>query len=495
MAYANGSVRPVVIGLEVHLQLKTKSKLFCSCSTDYIGKKPNSCVCPICLAVPGTLPVLNDEAVMLAIRMGLGFSCRIQNNSGFHRKHYFYADLPKAYQITQYEQAICMEGHLDIDVEGRHKRVRLNHLHLEEDAGKLVHPTSDGRLGGATYSLVDYDRGGVPLAEVVSEPDLSSPLEAREYVAELRRLARYLDVSDGEMESGSLRVDANISLSNPDGSLGTRVEIKNMNSLKALERALEYEIARQNEVLDAGGALVQETRMWDDSAGVTRSMRSKESARDYRYYPETDLGPIAVDMERVDRMRASMPERPFCKKRRFLEQYGMSREEAGILTEVKELAEYFEEVVKNGAPASRAVNWIKGDVLRVLNEQSLSIAQFGVAPEMLAELIAEVEKKELSTTMAKDVFDILAQQKEGPLTLEEAKKRCGVTGGRLTGDALRAKIQEVLDSSGDVVETIRSGQDKKGAKVKYLQGLVMKASRGQADMGEVSSLLDKMLGG
>ena len=260
--------RPVVIGLEVHLQLDTRTKLFCSCSTDYIGKAPNTNVCPICLAVPGTLPIINDAAVSLGIRMGLGLHCTIQKRSNFHRKNYFYADLPKAYQITQFELPIAVRGYLDIETANGPKRVRVHHLHLEEDAGKLVHPTTDGRLTGANYSLVDYDRGGVPLAEIVSEPDMSSPAEAKDYVARLRQLARYLDVSDGEMESGSLRVDANISLSNPDGSFGTRVEIKNVNSLRAIERALEYEISRQNRILDSRERVVQETKFVDRKSVV-----------------------------------------------------------------------------------------------------------------------------------------------------------------------------------------------------------------------------------
>ncbi|MCF0248075.1 MAG: Asp-tRNA(Asn)/Glu-tRNA(Gln) amidotransferase subunit GatB, partial [Synergistes sp.] len=295
--------RKVVIGLEIHLQLKTKTKLFCSCSTDYIGATPNTNVCPVCLAVPGTLPVINDHAVDLAVKMGLGLHCDIQDGTRFHRKHYFYADLPKAYQITQYEHAIAQGGYLDIIADGKKKRVHLDHLHLEEDAGKLVHPTADGRLSGAAYSLVDYNRGGMPLSEIVSMPDMNSPAEAIAYISQIRQLARYLGVSDGEMESGSLRVDVNVSLSNPDGSFGTRVELKNINSLKSIERALEYEIARQNRVLDEGGTLVQETRLWDDAEGVTRSMRSKEGARDYRYYVEMDIAPIDAKPDYVEKIR------------------------------------------------------------------------------------------------------------------------------------------------------------------------------------------------
>ena len=344
-------MREPVIGLEIHLQLKTKTKLFCSCSSDYIGATPNTNVCPVCLAIPGTLPILNDRAVELAVRIGLGLHCSINDNTRFHRKHYFYADLPKAYQITQYEHPIAVRGYVDIFTGGKEKRIRVHHLHLEEDAGKLVHPTSDGRLTGASYSLVDYNRGGMPLSEIVSEPDMNSAEEVLAYITQIRQLARYLEVSDGEMESGSLRVDVNVSLRNGDGSLGTRVEIKNVNSLRSIERALEYEIARQNKVLDEGGRLVQETRLWDDVAGVTRSMRSKEGERDYRYYVEMDLAPISAGPEYVEEIKKSLPEMPREKRERFISDYSLSQEEAGQLTEQKETADYFEGCVSAGAPA------------------------------------------------------------------------------------------------------------------------------------------------
>ncbi|MDR1020994.1 MAG: Asp-tRNA(Asn)/Glu-tRNA(Gln) amidotransferase subunit GatB [Synergistaceae bacterium] len=484
--------RPIVIGLEVHLQLVTKTKLFCPCSTDYIGHKPNTNVCPICLAVPGTLPLLNDGAVALACRMGLGLHCEIQNYSTFGRKNYFYADLAKAYQITQYELPVATGGYLDIECDGQSKRVRIHHLHLEEDAGKLVHPTADGRLTGAAYSLVDYNRGGVPLTEVVSEPDMSSPAEAKEYVMKLRQLARYLDVSDGEMESGSLRVDANISLSKDDGSLGTKVEIKNMNSLKALERALEYEISRQNKTLDSGGRIVQETRLWDDAEGVTRSMRNKETASDYRYYPEMDLAPIIISDAEIEGYRDAMPELPWEKRERFAESFGLSGEEVSILTEQKDLAAYYEALVASGAPKARAANWVRMEVLRVLNELGQDIAAFRVRPAVLADLVTRVEKKELSSTIGKEILDVLARE---DLTLEEAVKRSGAQVGRMTGDALGELIKRIISEQPDVVQTIKSGQDKKGGKLKFLQGLVMKEARGQADPQEAAGLLSKFLAG
>jgi aspartyl-tRNA(Asn)/glutamyl-tRNA(Gln) amidotransferase subunit B len=318
---------------------------------------------------------------------------------------------------------------------------------------------------------------------------MSSPAEAKEYVMRLRQLARYLDVSDGEMESGSLRVDANISLSNPDGSLGTRVEIKNMNSLKALERALEYEIERQNKVLDSGGRIVQETRLWDDAEGVTRSMRNKETASDYRYYPEMDLAPIVITDEQIEEFKKSMPELPWEKRARFVE-YGLSREETAILTEQKEMAEYYEAAVSFGAPPARAANWVRMEVLRVLNELSCDIREFKVKPEALAELVKKVEAKELSSTVGKEVLDILARE---DIPFGEALKRTGAQTGRLTGGALETLIDRIIAANADVVETIKSGRDKKGGKLKFLQGQVMKEAKGQADSREAASLLSGKL--
>jgi len=484
--------RNTVIGLEIHLQLKTRTKLFCRCSTDYIGATPNTNVCPICLAVPGTLPLLNERAVELAIRMGLGLHCSINDNTRFHRKHYFYADLPKAYQITQYEHAIAVGGYLDINTGGAAKRIRIHHLHLEEDAGKLVHPTSDGRLTGAAYSLVDYNRGGMPLSEIVSEPDISSPAEAVAYIAQVRQLARYLDVSDGEMESGSLRADLNISLSNPDGSLGTRVEIKNVNSLKSAERALEYEISRQNRVLDEGGTLLQETRLWDDASGVTRSMRSKEGVRDYRYYLEMDLAPIAAKPDYVEKIRLGLPEMPWEKRERFAKAYGLSQEESAQLTEQREIADYFEACVAAKAPPSKASNWIRTEVQRMLNERGIGIGDFCVSAQQLGRLIAKIEDKEISNTQAKDALTVMANRGTG---LDEALKICGISCGRLTKEELEAAVRKVLAEEPAAAEAVRSGQDKKGSKFKFLMGLVMKETRGSADPAEVAGLLGSLLNG
>lgn len=481
--------RQIVVGLEIHLQLKTNSKLFCNCSTDYIGAMPNTNVCPLCLAVPGTLPLLNDHAVAQAAKMGLGLHCEINDNTRFHRKHYFYADLPKAYQITQFEYPIAVGGYLDVIADGKPKRVRVHHLHLEEDAGKLIHPTADGRLTGAAYSFVDYNRGGMALSEIVSEPDMNSAAEAIAYVSQIRQLARYLGVSDGEMESGSLRVDVNVSLSNEDGSLGTRVEIKNVNSLKAIERALEYEIARQNRVLDAGGTLIQETRLWDDAAGVTRSMRNKEGTRDYRYCLEMDLAPIEAKPEYVQSLRDTLPEMPWHKRERFMAQYGLSFEESMQLTEQRETADYFETCAAEGASPLRCANWVRMEVQRILHEKNIDITQCNVTAEALGKLILKVEEKELSNTQAKDVFAVMADK---GLSLGDAIKKSGATGGKTAGTALQEIVQKIFEAEPEAVETIQSGADKKGAKVKFLQGLVMRETRGSADPAEVAALIDSM---
>lgn len=482
--------RESVIGLEIHLQLKTKTKLFCSCSSDYIGATPNTNVCPVCLAVPGTLPILNDHAVELGVKIGLGLHCSISDNTRFHRKHYFYADLPKAYQITQYENPIAVKGYVDIIAGGKEKRIRVHHLHLEEDAGKLVHPTSDGRLTGASYSLVDYNRGGMPLSEIVSEPDMSSAEEAIAYITQIRQLARYLEVSDGEMESGSLRVDVNVSLSNPDGSLGTRVEIKNVNSLRSIERALEYEIARQNKVLDEGGRLVQETRLWDDVAGVTRSMRSKEGERDYRYYVEMDLAPISAGPEYVRKIKESLPEMPWEKRDRFISEYSLTFEESLQLTEQKETAGYFEACISEGASPVKCANWMRMEVQRILRDLGMGISEFPVPAAELGKLIIKVEKRELSNTQAKDILAVMVEKKA---SLNEAVSLSGISDGRITGPLLEDIVRKIFESEPEAVETVKAGNDKKGAKVKFLQGLVMRETRGSADPAEVASLVASML--
>lgn len=483
--------RRTVIGLEIHVQVATKSKLFCSCSTDYIGAVPNTHVCPVCLGLPGALPVPNRAAVEAAVLTCFGLGCRVVSRTRFHRKNYFYPDLPKAYQISQYDLPIGRDGAVDLPDEAGGRRIRVHRLHLEEDAGKLVHGASDGRLAGSDYSLVDYNRGGVPLMEIVSEPDLTSPQEAREYVVRVRQLVRYLGVSDGDMENGSLRVDANVSLTHPDGSLGTKVEIKNLNSLRSLERALEHEILRQGRILDEGGAVVQETRHWDDGEGVTRSSREKEEAHDYRYFPDPDLPPLVVEERRIEEIRLCLPERPWEKRRRFEEDWGLTPEDASVLAERREVAEFFEACVARGAVPRVAGVWVRMDLMRLAREEGVPLEALPVLPDDVVALGELTESKELSATAARAVLDRMVRDR---CSLEMARKRCGI-GDRLTGEGLEALIRQILEGQREVLEEIRSGKDKKGAKGKFLQGQVMRAAKGQADPQEVTRILQGLLEG
>jgi aspartyl-tRNA(Asn)/glutamyl-tRNA(Gln) amidotransferase subunit B len=486
-----------VIGLEVHVQLATASKIFCSCSTDSMGAEPNRNVCPVCLGLPGTLPVMNEHALRLGIRAGLALSCAIRDRTIFHRKNYFYPDLPKAYQISQYDLPLAEGGEIVITGDdGAPKRIRITRLHLEEDAGKLVHSAADGRLEGAERSFVDYNRGGVPLAEIVSEPDMSSPREAREYVQTLRRLVRYLGVSDGDMEKGSLRVDANISLKKVDGATGDllfwgeRSEVKNMNSLRAVERALAYEIERQRILMERGGTPERETRHWNDGAGVTTAMRSKEAANDYRYFPDPDLPPMLVTEAMEERERRALPEMPWKKAERFTEQYGLPAADVEVLVESLPLADYFEACVAAGASPLRASNWVRVEVFRVMNERKLPADAFPVAALSLGRLVAMVDEKKLSTTVAREVFDAMA----GGKSLDEALKGAGAAQGGIASEALEGIIRAVVAQNPDVLDEIRSGKDGSGKKRKFLTGLVMKETRGQADGKQVQAILDSVLG-
>ncbi len=480
-----------VIGLEIHVQLSTRTKLFCGCSTDYIGAVPNSNICPLCTGQPGTLPVLNEKVVELGVRAGLALGCRINNVTRFDRKNYFYPDLPKAYQISEFYVPLAEKGSLTlVGDDGAPHRVGITRLHLEEDAGKLVHGASDGRIVGSTHSFVDYNRSGVPLAEIVSDPDITSPRMAKDYVSTVRQLVRYLGVSDGDMEKGSMRVDANISLKVSDGRWGDRVEVKNMNSLRALERALEYEICRQSAILSEGGKIKQETRNWDDGAGQTSPSRSKEESNDYRYFTEPDLPPLVLTDAFVGDIRKSLPELPWDKKSRYEKEFALPQDDISVLTEQRDLADYFEGCVAHGASAVRASNWIRTEVLRVVNERGIHIAEFPMSPSDLAQLIGLIEEKKISTTAAKEVFDAMVA---GDMSIDRAIESCGITAGALSGAALSSIVRSVIETNSDVVEIIRSGQDKKDKKRKFLQGQIMKEARGQADPAEVSRVLDMEL--
>ncbi len=479
-----------VIGLEVHIQLSTKSKMFCSCSTDYIGSVPNMNICPVCLGLPGTLPVLNGRVIEFAVKAALALGSNVAGLTWFHRKNYFYPDLPKAYQISQYDIPLASGGSLVIETEEGRKKIGITRLHLEEDAGKLVHQAEGGRLAGSAGSLVDYNRAGVPLVEIVSEPDLGSAGEAREYVVRLRQLVRYLGISDGDMESGSLRVDANISRTFPDGRLGSKVEVKNMNSLAALQKALEYEEKRQDDILKNGGSVMQETRHWDESAGRTLSSRGKEEAHDYRYFPEPDLPPVGISESLKAMVRKSLPELPWEKEDRFGKEFRLDRKETELLISCRELAEYFEETVKKGADPKGAANWFKTEVLRLMNEGGFDPGAPPVPAGDLAQLLVAVDKDTLSNTAAKDVWGKMLRD---GCSAQDAAEALGLSQGAARGEKLQNIIHGVLENEQEVIEEIRAGKDPKGKKLKFLFGLVMRETRGQADPAEVRKILEQMV--
>ncbi|HZQ80188.1 MAG TPA: Asp-tRNA(Asn)/Glu-tRNA(Gln) amidotransferase subunit GatB [Acidimicrobiia bacterium] len=489
-----------VIGLEVHCELATETKLFCGCPNDF-GAEPNTYVCPVCLGLPGSLPVLNERAVEFALRVGEALHCDIAPESIFHRKNYFYPDMPKNYQISQYDEPVCGNGWLQVG----ERRIGVERAHLEEDTGKTAHVGGGGgRIHGADHSLVDYNRAGVPLLEIVSKPDLRSPEEARAYVAELRSVLEAIGVSDVKMEEGSLRVDANISL-RPPGSekLGTRSEIKNMNSLRSLARALEYEAGRQAGVLEAGEAVVQETRHWDEEAGRTYSLRSKEESHDYRYFPEPDLVPLLPSGEWRERVRAAMPELPAARKARLLSAWGISDVEAGVLVSTAGLADYAEAAVAAasavgggaGAGAGRAVtNWVTGDLLAHLNETGAAPSVLPLSPDGLAELVRLVADGTLSRPLAKEVLGAALAGEGGgsPAAIVAERGLAQVSDeGELAG-----VVRAVLDAHPAEVDRYRSGEDKDRKKLRgFFMGKVMAETKGRGNPQVLNRLLDETLAG
>ena len=472
-----------VIGLEIHAQLLTASKIFCGCSAAF-GAEPNTHICPVCLGLPGALPVLNRAAVDYAIRAGLALGCAVQPYSIFARKNYFYPDLPKGYQISQYELPIATGGVVEFPSTGETRRIGITRVHMEEDAGKLLH---EGFADADRKSYVDFNRSGVPLIEIVTEPDLRSASDAAEFFSRLRAMLVWLGVNDGNMEEGSLRCDANVSV-RPRGqsALGTKAEVKNLNSFRFLQKALEHEIARQIEVLAEGGRVIQETRLWDAAAGVTVSMRSKEEAHDYRYFPEPDLPPVVVDAERIDRIRAAMPELPDARRRRFVEQFGLPEYDASQLTQSRDVAEYFEATVRAGATAKVASNWIMGELARALNEHGADITISPVDSERLAGLIALVERGTLSGSMAKGVFEKMYDSGRTAADIVAAE---GLT--QIDDDSqIVALIAEVLAANPDPVVQYRGG---KTTAFGFLVGKVMKAAGGKANPKRVNDLLKRAL--
>jgi aspartyl-tRNA(Asn)/glutamyl-tRNA(Gln) amidotransferase subunit B len=472
-----------VIGLEVHAQLKTNSKIFCGCSTSF-GASPNAHTCPVCLGMPGVLPVLNRKVVEYTVMMGLATNCRIASESIFARKNYFYPDLPKGYQVSQFEAPLCEDGWVDIHVDEDVKRIGITRIHMEEDAGKLVH---DGSLDSSKASFVDLNRACVPLMEIVSEPDIRSPEEARAYMQTLRDMVVYLGICDGNMEEGSLRCDANISVM-PVGSdtFGTRAEIKNMNSFRFLQQALEYEIDRQIDLIESGGQVVQETRLFDSDKGITISMRSKEEAHDYRYFPEPDLVPIRVDEQWIEEIRAGLPELRDDKASRYVEEMGLPEYDAQVLTADAHTAHFFEETVQAGADAKKASNWIMGEYARMVNEKGADAAK--VTPGQLATIIGLVDKSTISGSGAKQVFEEVFVTGADPETMVQEKGLAQVS----DEGAIEGEVQKILDASPEQVQQFKDGNEKV---LGFFVGQVMKATKGKANPKVVNEILRKLLSG
>jgi len=475
----------VVIGLEVHVQLTTKTKIFCGCSTAF-GQAPNSQTCPVCLALPGALPVLNRQAVEYAIRTGLATNCTIAAQSVFARKNYFYPDLPKGYQISQYELPTCQRGWLDIEGEWGSKRIGITRIHMEEDAGKLVHGEAPG---SSQSSFVDLNRAGTPLLEVVSEPDLRSADEAVAYLKKLHQIVVYLGVCDGNLEEGSFRCDANVSL-RPVGreQLGTRAEIKNVNSFRFVKQAIEHEIERQAELLDSGGKVVQETRLYDPQTGMTRSMRGKEEAHDYRYFPDPDLVPLEIDVAWIEAERALLPELPDARRQRYQVELELSAYDAEVLTAERPMAEYFEACVALLPGQAKSIaNWVMGELTRRLNDGGLTIAQSPVTPALLTNLLKLIEAGTISGKIAKTVFDEMWATGHEPARIVEEQGLVQVSD---TGEIEKIVI-DVLAASAAQVEQYRGGNEKVFG---FFVGQVMKASKGKANPALVNELLKQKLG-
>ncbi len=473
-----GTRYEAVIGLEIHAQLLTDSKMFCSCSTRF-GSEPNTQTCPVCIGMPGVLPVLNGRAVEFVVRTGLAMNCRISPYSRFARKNYFYPDLPKGYQISQYELPICEHGHVDIVVDGTERRIGITRIHMEEDAGKNIHQ-KDG-------SLVDLNRAGVPLMEIVSEPDIRTPREAAAFMKKLRAILRYLGVCDGNMEQGSLRCDANVSL-RPEGSegFGTKTEIKNINSFRFVEKALDYEIKRQLRVIEGGGTITQETRLWDSNAGITQSMRSKEEAHDYRYFPEPDLVPLEVSDEWVEEIRAGLVELPDEKRKRYVGEYGLPDYDAEMLAEERQVAEWFEEAVRLGGKPKAVSNWMMTELLRLLNDTGRDISETPLKPAHLVGMLRLIEDGTISGTIAKTVFEEMFRSGKEPGVIVKEKGLVQIT----DTSEIEKLVDEVLAANPAEVERYRNGETKLQG---FFVGQVMKASRGKANPKLVNELLRKKL--
>lgn len=472
----------VVIGLEIHAQLATKSKIFSGASTAF-GALPNTQACAVDIALPGVLPVLNKEAVNMAIKFGLAIDAEITPRSVFARKHYFYPDLPKGYQISQYELPVIGKGHVEIEVDGQTKTIGVTRAHLEEDAGKSLHEDFLGMTG------IDLNRAGTPLLEIVSEPDLHSIDEAIAYAKKIHELVQYLEICDGNMQEGSFRVDANVSLRRPGDPLGTRTELKNINSFKFLEKALQYEIERHMDILESGGKIVQETRLYDSVKDETRSMREKEEANDYRYFPDPDLLPLEITPEMIEAVKTTLPELPDPKRNRFMDQYGLPAYDAGVLTASRELADFYEQVVSTvGGEPKLCANWVMVELLGALNKENLSLAESPIDAVMLGELLARIVDNTISGKIAKDVFEAIWAGEGRADEIIEAKGLKQIT----DAGAIEAIIDEVIANNPAQVEQYRGGKDKLFG---FFVGQVMKATQGKANPKQVNELLRKKLDG
>ncbi len=472
-----------VIGLEVHVQLLTKTKIFCGCSTRF-GDPPNTNVCPVCLGLPGTLPVLNKRAVEMAMRAALALNCTVQERSRFARKNYFYPDLPKGYQISQYELPLATGGWLEIEVGGSKKRVGITRLHLEEDAAKNLH---EGFAHSVEKAYIDYNRCGTPLSEIVSEPDIRSSEEAYAYLTTLRQIMLYTGVSDCNMEEGSLRCDANVSVRlRGSKQFGTKVEVKNLNSFRYLQKALEYEIERHIGVLESGGRLSQETHLWNQAEGRTVSMRSKERAHDYRYFPEPDLLPVHVSETWLEEVRRTLPELPAAKRARFVTTYGITSYDAEVLTSTQALADYFEAVVKAGAPGKAAANWMQTELLRGLKDSSKEISASPVSPAALADLVKLVESSQITGAIGKKVFATMFESGRAASEIVAAEGLAA----QVSENTIEQAAREVIAKNPDNVAKYKSGNE---GVFHFFVGQVMRATRGQANPQAVNDILRKLL--
>ncbi len=476
-----------VIGLEIHVELNTASKMFCGCPVTF-GEPPNTAVCPVCLGHPGVLPVINRRAVESAAMIGLALNCSIEPLNQFARKNYFYPDMPKDYQISQYDLPIAVKGYLDVGDGGGTRRIGITRVHMEEDTGKLIHKGQTGRIHGADYSIVDFNRAGVPLMEIVSEPDMRNPEEARSFMVKLRSILLALGISDCNMEEGSLRCDANVSLrAFGEAELGVKTEVKNMNSFRALRKALEYEVARQAKMIAAGDRIIQETRHWDDAGGVTTSLRSKEEAHDYRYFPDPDLVNILMNEDEVAKLKTALPELPDARAERLASAFDLETGDAKVLALNKPLGDFFEETVAGGADVKKAVNWLLHEVTAALNQTDSEIDEAAFTPRHLIDLLKLIDKGTISGKMAKDIFKESFETGKLPSVIVEEKGHVQIT----DEDALAKIIDQVIAENPKAVEDYRGGQARA---VGFLVGNVMRLTQGKASPDLVNKILKERLG-